>query len=505
MWPLQAGCLLMLFWSAAAGQEGTFVFRAQALSPYTRTYLGNGQFGLVSSQLSTNPAESFMVKVYDHSPGDVPRIAALPAWNEVNVFNGEHWLNDTLLESKSLASWNQTLNTYDGCLLTRYDWMDGEKRTSIQVDAFVSRANPHLAAVKFTLTPRYSGPVKVLLPIRSWKAPVRQPVGLLERFPPDARGNRPNLRYSGYMVVKDRHVETGLDRGLVRVASRADGGTTDVAEVIALSWANDLPQLSANSIVSDELAGVQLEFTAARDHPYAFVKYVGAVASFESALPADAAREVAQAARSRGYDSIFREHAAAWHDIWKTDILVDGGPDLQKVIHSTIFYMLGSVREGTEFDIPPMGLSSSAYFGHVFWDSDTFVYPALLLLHPEMAKSMMMFRCRTLEAARTNAQLRGYRGAMYPWEADETGAETTPHFAWDNALKENHITSDVALAVWQYYLATGDRDYLASCAYPVFEGHCGLLGQPVHLQQGERPLRDSRCGIRRRGIARRPQ
>ena len=159
MRPLQAGCLLMLFWSAAAGQEGTFVFRAQALSPYTRTYLGNGQFGLVSSQLSTNPAESFMVKVYDHSPDDVPRIAALPAWNEVNVFNGEHWLNDTPLESKSLASWNQTLNTYDGCLLTRYDWMDGEKRTSIQVDAFVSRADPHLAAVKFTLTPRYSGPV----------------------------------------------------------------------------------------------------------------------------------------------------------------------------------------------------------------------------------------------------------------------------------------------------------------------------------------------------------
>jgi trehalose/maltose hydrolase-like predicted phosphorylase len=186
-------------------------------------------------------------------------------------------------------------------------------------------------------------------------------------------------------------------------------------------------------------------------------------------LPADAAREVAQAARTRGYDSIFREHSAAWHDIWKTDILVDGDPALQKVIHSTIFYLLGSVREGTEFDIPPMGLSSSAYVGHLFWDSDTFMYPALLLLHPEMAKSMMMFRCRTLDAARTNAQLRGYRGAMYPWEADETGAETTPHFAWDNALKENHVTSDVALAVWQYYLATGDRDYLASCAHPVLK------------------------------------
>jgi hypothetical protein len=108
----------MLFWSAAAGQDGTFVFHAQALGSCTRTYLDNGQFSLVSSQLSTNPAESFMVKVYDRSPGDVPRIAALPAWNEVNVLNGEHWLNDAPLESKSLASWNQTDDTYDGCLLT---------------------------------------------------------------------------------------------------------------------------------------------------------------------------------------------------------------------------------------------------------------------------------------------------------------------------------------------------------------------------------------------------
>jgi hypothetical protein len=183
----------------------------------------------------------------------------------VNIFNGEHWLNDTPLESNSLASWNQTLNTYEDCLLTRYDWMDEKKRTSIQVDAFVSRADPNLAAVKITLTPRYSGPVRVLLPIRSWKAPVRQPVGVLERFPPDAQGNRPNIRYTGYMVVKDRHVETGLDRGLVRVVSRADGGTTDVAEVIALSWANDLPQLSANGIVSDELAcGIIRERPAGR-------------------------------------------------------------------------------------------------------------------------------------------------------------------------------------------------------------------------------------------------
>jgi len=97
------------------------------------------------------------------------------------------------------------------------------------------------------------------------------------------------------------------------------------------------------------------------------------------------------------------------------------------------------------------------------------MYPALLLLHPEMAKSMAMFRCNTLEASRMNAQLNGYKGAMYPWEADETGRESTPRYAWQNALEEIHVTSDVALAQWQYYLATGDKDFLARCAYPVLK------------------------------------
>src|SRR5215472_15032594 len=145
----QTTYLLMLSWSAAAAQDSTFVFSARALTPYTRTYLGNGQFSLVSSQLGTTPAESFMVKVYDRAPDDVPRIAALPAWNEVNVFNGQHWLNDTVLDEGSLRSWSQTLNVYDGYLQTSYQWADDEKTTSVEVQAVVSRADPHLAAVKF--------------------------------------------------------------------------------------------------------------------------------------------------------------------------------------------------------------------------------------------------------------------------------------------------------------------------------------------------------------------
>jgi protein-glucosylgalactosylhydroxylysine glucosidase len=116
-----------------------------------------------------------------------------------------------------------------------------------------------------------------------------------------------------------------------------------------------------------------------------------------------------------------------------------------------------------------MGLSSGGYYGHVFWDSDTWMFPSLLVTHPDLAKSMVGFRHRTLEAARANARANGFRGAMYPWEADERGRETTPHFAVQNAKMEIHVNGDVALAQWQYFLATGDSAWLRREGFPVIE------------------------------------
>jgi trehalose/maltose hydrolase-like predicted phosphorylase len=114
-----------------------------------------------------------------------------------------------------------------------------------------------------------------------------------------------------------------------------------------------------------------------------------------------------------------------------------------------------------------MGLSSAGYYGHIFWDSDTWMFPSLLAMHPDVAHSLVAFRVRTLPSAKANARENGFRGAMYPWEADELGRETTPHFAVQNARSEIHVNGDVALAQWQYFLATGDSSWLGREGYPV--------------------------------------
>jgi trehalose/maltose hydrolase-like predicted phosphorylase len=194
---------------------------------------------------------------------------------------------------------------------------------------------------------------------------------------------------------------------------------------------------------------------------------VGVASSPEPAAARAGAARAARAGRARGYDALLAASAAAWRRRWETDIRLDGDPALQRVVRALLFQILCSADSGTALGIPPMGLSSAGYYGHVFWDSDTWMFPALLLTHPDVARSLVAFRARTLDAARANARANGRRGAMYPWEADERGRETTPRFAIQNARSEIHVTGDVALAAWQYYLATGDSAWLAREGFPV--------------------------------------
>lgn len=115
-----------------------------------------------------------------------------------------------------------------------------------------------------------------------------------------------------------------------------------------------------------------------------------------------------------------------------------------------------------------MGLSGLGYNGHVFWDSELWMYPPLLALQPELARSMLEYRYARLDAARRNAFSHGYRGAMFPWESASEGQETTPVWALTGPFQQ-HITGCVGWAFWMYYQATHDKDWLRERGYPVLK------------------------------------
>ena len=167
-----------------------------------------------------------------------------------------------------------------------------------------------------------------------------------------------------------------------------------------------------------------------------------------------------------GDERLWRKHFEAWDCLWESDILIEGDPQAQQDIHSMIYHTYAFVREGSGLSVSPMGLSGFGYNGHVFWDADVWVFPALLVLRPELAESMIEYRFQRLDAARHNAFMHGYRGAMYPWESSQTGAEESTAVNIYGPF-EHHVTGDVALAAWQYWCVTQDREWLAAKGYPM--------------------------------------
>jgi len=130
---------------------------------------------------------------------------------------------------------------------------------------------------------------------------------------------------------------------------------------------------------------------------------------------------------------------------------IGGTPD-DKLIAS----LVDNLSTGVGRIPSPMGLTSTQYNGHVFWDADVWMLPALAFVAPSRAKMIANYRIATVGAARKNyddwtkadrptgnAQKLGPGGASggikFPWEASQTGAETVP----GESKFQDHISGSV--------------------------------------------------------------
>jgi trehalose/maltose hydrolase-like predicted phosphorylase len=110
-----------------------------------------------------------------------------------------------------------------------------------------------------------------------------------------------------------------------------------------------------------------------------------------------------------------------------------------------------------------------------------------------------MYRFHTLDGARAKARSMGWRGALYAWESAGSGHETAPEHVVgaDRAIveiltgrEEQHISADVAYAVWQYWDATQDAEFLlAAGAEILLETGRFWASRAVAERDGSRHIR----------------
>ncbi|HWJ17390.1 MAG TPA: glycosyl hydrolase family 65 protein [Geobacterales bacterium] len=203
-----------------------------------------------------------------------------------------------------------------------------------------------------------------------------------------------------------------------------------------------------------------------------FERMVALVRSDSEAVdPGPLAREKVRAARKLGWRGMIAEHEAAWARRWEcSDAVIEGDPAAQQDLRFAIYHLNSAANPNDErVSIGARALTGEDYHGHVFWDTEIYLLPFYTWTWPEAARALLMYRFHTMGGARAKAARMGRRGALYAWESADTGEEATPAEVTgpDRVVipvlcgtQEQHISADVAYAVWNYWQTTGDDDFL---------------------------------------------
>ncbi len=406
---------------------------------YFGVAVANGMIGVVSAPEPLKVREVVLAGVYDYyKRGKVSNF--LPNYNLLNLelsIGGEH------INRWNIAEFRQELNMRNGVFTASFKYKDV---ANIEYAYMALRHLPHCVLMTVRVTPNKDCGIGV--------------ESILET--PSALKNGQHAFYE----IDKPHAYIPL--------------WTSTAE----SPSGQLKIVACNSFIFDENAHEEPRiFHKVEDtdsHSARFSKSLKAgkeysfsvigtlISSAQTPDVLNQAERLTVYAKLEGRKRLLARHYAEWEKLWQSDIQIEGDKQAQQDVRNMLYHLYSFTRESTDLSPSPMGLSGLGYNGHVFWDSEVFMYPPLLILQPQLARSMIEYRFNRLDAARKNAAGYGYLGAMFPWESAATGVEETPVWALSGPF-EHHITADVGIAAWQYYLVTGDKEWLRERGWPILK------------------------------------
>ncbi len=153
--------------------------------------------------------------------------------------------------------------------------------------------------------------------------------------------------------------------------------------------------------------------------------------------------------------NMYEMHKMKFQKLWDEGRIELDNIELQIKFDSSYYYLLSSLPVKKSFSNlnDYYGLSSSGLSrgsinkdkqGHLLWDSEIWIFPTILLFHPDLAKIMLSYRIKTGQVAEYNANFSNQSGWRFGRETAYTGIDVTDN---GNEKKKNHqihITGDIA-------------------------------------------------------------
>lgn len=396
---------------------------ANSRANYYGVAMANGQIGIVTDDTPLKTKEIILNGVYEGSPENgISRIV-----RGIEFLNLHLSINNQEIKSDNIDNWSQVVAMNEGMSTTSFTFKD---LAVVDYTILANRAIPYSAMAIVEITPKKD--VEVLA--------------------------------NNYMVVPDELKEAKSQFRVLKdnqylmpvfgtTAKTLFGKyTVSASTTFLFDGQNETLKQTGNEV------GFSKKLLKGKKYRFAIAG--GICTSKDFTDPLNESERQPIYALQEGIDKLLDKHKKAWAELWRTgDIQIEGDLDAQQRVRFALYNLYSFIRPETRQSIAPMGLSSQGYNGHIFWDSELWMYPTLLALQPDMAKSCLDYRSDRLQKAKQKATVYGYKGAMFPWESDDTGEEATPTWAL-TGIFEQHITADVSIAFWNYYTYTQDKSWL---------------------------------------------
>lgn len=434
--------LTLNFAEAAEPDPSGWKIVAQDPSHYAGIFLASGRIGLLSSASPFNVQSILLNNVFEYYVFDQTSHSQTS-----HVLKGLNFAcldmvidGDTITE-KNIQNWEQVLDMKEAKLVTSFRYKDKAK---VSYSLYALRGMPYAALTDVQITALEN---------------VHVTVGGKITSPSEYR---PVLQ-----IYKKLHDNEAFMPLLQTVVKSSTGKHTLAATATFVFEDHFSPEL--NEVVNSPFSH-SLVFNAEVEKNKTFqFSWAGAICTTgDFSDPQSESERMAIYILQGNKKSVIADHIKKWEALWQGDIEIDGDLESQRDVRLALYHLYAFSCPGSGLSIPPMGLSSQGYNGHIFWDTELWMYPPLLVLHPEIARSMVDYRYNRLQKAVQKASDYGYEGAMFPWESDDTGEEATPTFALTGAF-EQHITADVGIAFWNYFRVTGDTLWLKQEGFPTLE------------------------------------
>ncbi|RDI52189.1 glycosyl hydrolase family 95 catalytic domain-containing protein [Flavobacterium glaciei] len=390
---------------------------------YFGVAMANGQIGIVTDDTPLKTKEIILNGVYDGSPENgISRIV-----RGIEFLNLHLDINNQEIKSDNIDNWSQVISMKEGTSTTSFSFKD-------------------LATIKYTILANRAIPFSAM--------------AIVEITP----SKDIDITANNYMVVPDELKDAKSQFRILK----DNQYLMPVFGTVAKTLTGKYTVAASTTFLFDgqsealKQTGNEVGFTKKlqKGKKYQFAVAGGICTSKDVTDPLNESERQPIYALQEGIDKLLNRHKQAWAELWNTgDIQIEGDLDAQQRVRFALYNLYSYIRPDTRQSIAPMGLSSQGYNGHIFWDTELWMYPTLLALQPDMAKSCLDYRSDRLQKAKQKAFIYGYNGAMYPWESDDTGEEATPTWAL-TGIFEQHITADVSIAFWNYYSYTQDKIWL---------------------------------------------